>query len=116
MSSAEFIPQAAVKKQKESGRLESIPKQDDTQTLVRQETKIETLTKKGGKKDRVKPEFEDTEEMEVEETPKTKIEREKDIDVPLSFFPSSYLATPKKKVEHEEPISPKRIKEEEVVR
>merc|ERR1712115_278655 len=65
--SAEFIPQAAVQKQKESEPLESIAKQDDTQqsseitkqethieqgeteTLVKKETQIETSTKKGGK-------------------------------------------------------------------
>merc|ERR1712013_920993 len=65
--SAEFIPQAAVQKQKESEPLESIAKQDDTQksseikiqethieqgeteTLVKKETRIETSTKKGGK-------------------------------------------------------------------
>merc|ERR1711970_1287748 len=65
--SAEFIPQAAVQKQKESEPLESIAKQEDTQKsskmtkqethieqsekeiLVKQETQIETSTKKGGK-------------------------------------------------------------------
>merc|ERR1712013_178682 len=65
--SAEFIPQAAVQKQKESEPLESIAKQDDTQksseitiqethieqgeteTYIKKETQIETSTKKGGK-------------------------------------------------------------------
>merc|ERR1712179_339202 len=81
--SAEFTPQAIVDQGEKS---------------------IDVKSTEGQKKDSVKPESEDKskkiiEKIEVEETSQTKIEKEKDLDVPLSSSPASSEATPKKKLE-----------------
>merc|ERR1712203_1313103 len=75
------------------------------QAIVDQgENSIDVKSTEGQKKDNVKPESEDKskkiiEKIEVEETSQTKIEKEKDLDVPLSSSPASSEATPKKKME-----------------
>merc|ERR1712002_637537 len=81
--SAEFTPQAIVDKGEKS---------------------IDVKSTEGQKKDSVKPESEDKskkiiEKIEVEETSQTKVENEKDLDVPLTSSPSSSEVTPKKKLE-----------------